>query len=80
MQAESYIHYNKVSLKLKLQLQLIRINSCRSRTSHSLYRVMIYLFKDEGIEDDHAEVVDNEDFAELEGLSVLHVFGPQPEE
>lgn len=39
----------------------------------------IYLFKDEEVEEDHAEVVDNEGFAELEGLSVLHVFGPKPE-
>lgn len=38
------------------------------------------LFKDEEVEEDHAEVVDDEGFAELEGLSVLHVFGPQPEE
>lgn len=48
---------------------------------HVTYCLMIvYLFKDEGIEDNHAEIVDNEGFAELEGLSVLHVFGPQPEE
>lgn len=39
-----------------------------------------YLFKDEEVEEDHAEVVDNEGLAELERLSVLHVFGPQPEE
>lgn len=39
-----------------------------------------YFFKDEEVEEDHAEVVNNEGFAELEGLSVLHVFGPQPEE
>lgn len=40
----------------------------------------IYLFKDEEVEEDHAEVVNDEGFAELEGLPVLHVFGPQPEE
>lgn len=38
------------------------------------------LFKDEEVEENHAEVVDDEGFAELESLSVLHVFGPQPEE
>lgn len=39
-----------------------------------------YLFKDEEVEEDHAEVVHDEGSAELEGLSVLHVLGPQPEE
>lgn len=38
------------------------------------------LFKDEEVEEDHAEIVHNEGFAELEGLLVLHVLGPQPEE
>lgn len=38
-----------------------------------------YLFADEEVEEDHAEVVDNEGLAELEGLPVLHVFGPQPQ-
>lgn len=42
--------------------------------------MVTYLFKDEEVEEDHAEIVNNEGFAELEGLSVLHVFGPQPEE
>lgn len=42
--------------------------------------IVTYLFKDEEVEEDHAEIVDNECFAELEGLSVLHVFGSQPEE
>lgn len=41
---------------------------------------MSYLFEDEEVEEDHAEVVNDEGFAELEGLPVLHVFGPQPEE
>lgn len=41
---------------------------------------MQYLFKDEEVEEDHAKVVHDEGFAELEGLSVLHVLGPQPEE
>lgn len=41
---------------------------------------MCYLFKDEEVEEDHAKVVHDEGFAELEGLSVLHVLGPQPEE
>lgn len=40
----------------------------------------MYLFKDEEVEEDHAEVVNNERLTELEGLSVLHVFGAQPEE
>lgn len=40
---------------------------------------MSYLFEDEEVEEDHAEVVNDERFAELEGLPVLHVFGPQPE-
>lgn len=38
-----------------------------------------YLFEDEEVEEDHTEVVDNECFAKLEGLPVLHIFGPQPE-
>lgn len=42
--------------------------------------IATYLFEDEEIEKHHAEIVDNECFAELERLSVLHVFGPQPEE
>lgn len=41
---------------------------------------LIHLFEDEEVEEDHAEVVDDEGFAKLEGLPVLHVFGPQPEE
>lgn len=41
---------------------------------------MTYLFKDEEVEEDHAEVVDDECFAELERFSVLHVFGTQPKE
>lgn len=41
---------------------------------------MMHLFKDKGIEDDHAEVVDDESFTKLKRLPVLHVFGPQPEE
>lgn len=39
-----------------------------------------YLLEDEEVEEDHAEVVNDEGFAELEGLPVLHVFGSQPEE
>lgn len=46
----------------------------------SEFVIINYLFKDEEVEEDHAEVVDDEGFAELEGLSVLHVLGPQPEE
>lgn len=42
--------------------------------------LIAYLFKDEEVEEDHAEVVNNKCLAELEGLSVLHVLGPQPEE
>lgn len=42
--------------------------------------VGIYLLKDEEVEEDHAEVVNDEGFAELEGLPVLHVFGSQPKE
>lgn len=49
------------------------------RASNNQNNVTIYLFKDEEVEEDHAEVVDNKGFAELEGLSVLHVFGPKPE-
>lgn len=39
-----------------------------------------YLLEDEEVEEDHAEVVNDESFAELEGLPVLHVFGSQPKE
>lgn len=45
-----------------------------------LKTVIRYLFKDEEVEEDHAEVVHHEGFAELQGLSVLHVLGPQPQE
>lgn len=51
----------------------------RSRQKLS-FDAHIYLFKDEEVEEDHAEVVNDEGFAELERLPVLHVFGPQPEE
>ena len=39
-----------------------------------------HLFEDEEVEEDHAEVVYDQGLAELEGLPVLHVLGPQPEE
>ena len=42
--------------------------------------VSTYLFENEEIEDDHAEVVHNECLSKLKRLTVLHVLGPQPEE
>lgn len=42
--------------------------------------VGFYLLEDEEVEEDHAEVVYDEGFAELEGLPVLHVFRSQPKE
>lgn len=41
---------------------------------------VFYLLEDEEVEEDHAEVVNNESFAELERLPVLHIFGSQPKE
>lgn len=55
----------------------LHAGSKKDRKEHPL--ATTDLFEDEEVEEDHAEVVDDEGFAELEGFSVLHVLGPQPE-
>lgn len=46
--------------------------------SNCFSAVHAHLFKNEEIEEDHAEVVHNKGLSELKRLTVLHVFGPQP--
>jgi len=70
--AQQKKYHNNQRIKYPQSSQSLQQKTTTGRPTH--------LFEDEEVEKDHAEVVDDEGLAELEGLAVLHVLGPQPEE
>lgn len=73
---------NKIRYLLKLPKSKVnkQLSGLFGGDSHRKKGEIKYLLEDEQVEKDHAEVVDDQSFAQLKRFSVLHVFGPKPEE